>query len=95
MILVHLPRNGTAQFKISVEAIPFSTQQNTSVTYMLQGIRYFGGFCLCLGHAVEQFVQAVRYKPESRGVRFPMVSLEFFIDIILPAAQWLWVGLSL
>ena len=23
-------------------------------------------------------------------VRFPMVSLEFFIDIILPAALWLW-----
>jgi hypothetical protein len=24
-------------------------------------------------------------------IRFPMVSLEFFIDIILPAAVWLWV----
>jgi len=23
-------------------------------------------------------------------VRFPMVSLEYFIDIILPAAQWPW-----
>jgi hypothetical protein len=27
--------------------------------------------------------------------RFPMVSLEFFIDIILPAALWLWDLLSL
>ena len=27
-------------------------------------------------------------------VWFPMVSLEFFIDIILPAALWLWVRLS-
>jgi hypothetical protein len=27
--------------------------------------------------------------------RFPMVSLEFFIDIILPAALWTWVRLSL
>ena len=56
--------------------------------YMLQGFRYFGFFCLCFGQAVAQFVQAVRYKPDSRGVRSPMVSLEFFIHIILPAAQW-------
>jgi hypothetical protein len=30
-----------------------------------------------------------------RGSAFPTVSLEFFIDIILPAALWLWVRLSL
>jgi len=44
-------------------------------------------------HAVAQLVEALRYK-RSR-VRFPMVSLEFFFDIILPAALWPWGQLSL
>jgi hypothetical protein len=35
-------------------------------------------------------VAALRYKPEVRG----MVSLEFFIDIILPTALWSWDRLS-
>ena len=33
-------------------------------------------------------VKALRYKPEGRGYDFPMVSLEFFVDIILPVALW-------
>ena len=33
------------------------------------------------GHAVAQLVEALR---------FPMVSLDFFIDVILPAAIWPW-----
>ena len=32
---------------------------------------------------------------ERSRVRFPMVSLEFFIGIILPAALWPWGRLSL
>jgi hypothetical protein len=36
-------------------------------------------------------VEALRYKPEGRG----LVSLDFFIDIILPVALWPWGLLSL
>ena len=41
---------------------------------------------------MEQLVEALRYKPEGRGFdsRWSMVSLEFFIDIILPATLWPW-----
>jgi hypothetical protein len=44
------------------------------------------------GAAVAQLVEALHYKPE--GVRFPMVSLEFFIGIILSAALWPWGRLT-
>jgi hypothetical protein len=30
------------------------------------------------GAVVVQLVEALRYKPESSGVRFPMVSVDFF-----------------
>jgi hypothetical protein len=34
--------------------------------------------------------QGIALKAGRSRVRFPMVSLEFFIDIILPAALWTW-----
>ena len=39
-------------------------------------------------HTVAQLVEALRYKPKDRGFEFPIVSLEFFFDIILPAALY-------
>jgi hypothetical protein len=38
-----------------------------------------------LGHAVGQLVEALPYTAGRSRVRFPMVSLEFFVDIILLA----------
>jgi hypothetical protein len=42
-----------------------------------------------MGHAVVQLVEALRYKPEGRGLD-SRLSLECFIDIILVAALWPW-----
>jgi hypothetical protein len=38
---------------------------------------------------VAHLVETLRYMPEGRGFD-SQVSLEFFIDIILPAALWPW-----
>jgi len=45
------------------------------------------------GHMVAQLVEGLRFELEGR--RFASVLLEFFIDIIIPAALWSWDGLSL
>jgi hypothetical protein len=36
-----------------------------------------------------------RYKTGRERVRFPNVSLKFFIDIRVPAAIWAWVSLNI
>jgi len=35
---------------------------------------------------MTQLVQALRYKPERSRIRFPLMSLELFIHLFLPAA---------
>ena len=39
-----------------------------------------------MGHAIAQLVEATALQVGRLRVRFPTVSLDFFIDIILPAA---------
>jgi len=46
------------------------------------------------GQRVVQFIEALSYKGRPR-VRFPMVSVQFFIDTILPAALLSWDQLGL
>jgi hypothetical protein len=46
-------------------------------------------------HAIAQLVEAPRYKSEGREFKSQMVSLEFFIEIILPAAICPWGLLNL
>ena len=55
---------------------------------MLKSIDFNISICICKGHAVAQSVEALRYKPEGRGFDSRWCHLEFFIDIILPAALW-------
>ena len=39
-----------------------------------------------VGYVVAQLVEVLCFQAGRWRVRFPMISLEFFIDIILPAA---------
>jgi len=69
--------------------------------------QFISSTCTCFGHICSpspggvlymynmyQLLHTVLQVGRSR-VQFPMVSLKFFIDIILPAALWPWGWLSL
>jgi hypothetical protein len=45
--------------------------------------------------AVAQLVEALRYMPKGAGSIPTKRSLRFFIELLLPAALWSWVRLSL
>jgi len=47
------------------------------------------------GYAVEQVGWGTALQARKSPLRFPMLSLELFIHIILPAALWSWGWLSL
>jgi len=48
-----------------------------------------------VGHVEAQLVEALCYMPEGRRFDSRWCILEFFIDIILPAAPRNWVRISL
>ena len=89
--LLSFPNQGTTfehlKNEIHINSISYFTQPALSCTILWATLHL-------LGHAVAQLVEALRYKPEGRGFDSRMVSLEFFIDIILSAARP-WSRLSL
>ena len=57
---------------------------------MLFLLYIFGYHFRVLGRAVAQLVEALRYKPEGRGIDSRWCRWNFFFDIILRAALWAW-----
>jgi hypothetical protein len=87
---VSLRMHGIVTFSVWSLCVAFpseQTHQNWKLKY-LQSKHLFGarGGAVGWGTALQT---------ERSRVRFPMVSLKFFIDIILPAALWPWGWLSL
>jgi hypothetical protein len=52
-------------------------------------------FSTLLGYAIAQLVEALRYKPKGGGFDSRWGLLDFSLNLIFPAALWLWCRLSL
>ena len=50
--------------------------------------------CVCVWSRGGTVGSGTMLQPGRTRVRFPMLLLEFFIDILLPAALWPWGQLS-
>jgi hypothetical protein len=53
---------------------------------LLYGLRY----TYSRGYAVAKLVEVLTYQPEGREFDYRWGTLDFFIDLILPAALWFW-----
>ena len=97
LILMKLIKYLVNTILMSPEVVTVKKRQSEDNNQKYQSCNLNGTTCKCLvteiftcsytseaGHAVAQLVEARRYKSRRSRVRFPTVSLEFFIDIILP-----------
>jgi hypothetical protein len=67
----------------------------TDMMKLMANFRNFANPLKKKSGAVAQFVEVTVLQAGSSWVRLPMVSLQFFIDTILPATLWPWNRLSL